>query len=240
MPWEYLPYRQRLSLSNYGVGNRPAAIVIHETDNQAKGAGALNHSVFFATPGVGVSCHYVVDEEEVIQVLGHDKVAWHCGRPLGEYSNRNTLGIEICVNGDYARAFVRAAILTGCLMEATGIEVLLRHRDVSGKDCPRIMNREGLWPLFCQLALKSRKTWHLSLKCRHRKATTTGSSACYGWVILSKANLRAGRGLDKAVVGQVGKNTVFRLLYGLAGWWSVDYGDNLAFISQKCFRLIRI
>lgn len=231
-----LPFRERLIPTNHGFGNRPKAIVIHETDNEMPSAGALNHSLYFATPGVRVSCHYVVDDDEVIRLLHHDKVAWHCGKPLGEYSNRNTIGIEICVNGRYYPAWYRAAQLTAALMDETGISVLLRHRDVSGKNCPRRMNEDPmLWKQFCRIvrehrgvmALKQAPGWEPALSCPDVRAHRIGI------VTAGRLNVRSGRGVTHPVIGTLPRGTPVRLLYHLKGWWSIDYGPNVGFVSGK-------
>lgn len=232
-----LHFRERLILTNHSSGNQPAAIVIHETDNESPSAGALNHSLWFATPGARTSCHYVADDREIIRLLGHDKAAWHCGRPLGDFSNRNTIGIEICVNGRYYPAWHRAALLTAVLMDQIGTDVLLRHLDVSGKHCPRRMIDEpGLWDQFRKLVAANRGKWQLE----QMPSWYTGEAArdCeVGIVTADRLNVRSGRGTNHSVIGRLPRGTAVKLLYLMKGWWSIDYGPNVGYVSGKYIQL---
>lgn len=233
---EWLPYRERLIPINHGLGNKPKAIVVHETDNEMPSAGALNHSLYFSTPGVKVSCHYVVDDDEIIRLLSHDKVAWHCGKPLGEYSNRNTIGIEICVNGDYYSAWYRAARLVAALMDETGISVLLRHKDVSGKNCPKRMIEDPiLWLQFKRIVKNHRGRWQMEKRPSWEPATSC-SKVGKGRIGIVKANylnVRSGRGVSHPVIGKLQRGTPVELLYYLNNWWSIDFGPKLGFVSGK-------
>ena len=233
---EWLPYRERLIPINHGLGNKPKAIVVHETDNEMPSAGALNHSLYFSTPGVKVSCHYVVDDDEIIRLLSHDKVAWHCGKPLGEYSNRNTIGIEICVNGDYYSAWYRAARLVAALMDETGISILLRHKDVSGKSCPKRMIEDPiLWLQFKRIVKNHRGRWQMEKRPSWEPATSC-SNVGKGRIGIVKAdylNVRSGRGISHPVIGKLQRGTPVELLYYLNNWWSIDFGPNLGFVSGK-------
>ena len=51
-----------------------------------------------------------VDDSNIIQTVDYTKnYSWHCGDGEGKYgiTNKNSIGIEICVNsdGNYAKAF---------------------------------------------------------------------------------------------------------------------------------------
>lgn len=239
-----LNYRERLILTNYSFGNKPDAIVIHETDNTAPSAGALNHSVYFATPGVGVSCHYVADDHEIIRLLGHTKAAWHCGKPLGKYSNSNTIGIEICVNGNYWPAWYRAALLTAALLDETGLSKVMRHKDVSGKRCPtRMINEPNLWEQFLLIVEQQRGQWKL-VQGRRNSNPLTGESAkalpCdRGIVTAGLLNVRSGRGVTFPVIGTLAAGTPVKLCYLMLGWWSIDFGPNVGYVSQKYISVVR-
>lgn len=229
-----LQFRERLIVANHGFGNHPAAIVIHETDNPAPSAGALNHSLYFGTPGVKVSCHYIVDDGEIIRLLSHDKAAWHCGRPLTGYGNHNTIGIEICVNGGYFSAWYRTALLTAALMDELGIEVLLRHRDVSGKYCPRrMLDQPQLWERFCRIVAGHRKHWVLKQNASWQKPKPVKDEAAIGIVTAGILNVRSGRGMEFPVIGTLSRGEPVRLLNLLRDWWSIDYGVNVGFINKK-------
>lgn len=241
---QLLHFRERLILTNHSFNNRPEAIVIHETDNAVPSAGALNHSLYFGTPGVGVSCHYVVDDHEIIRLLGHDKAAWHCGKPLGKFNNHNTIGIEICVNGDYWPARHRAALLTAALCDSTGISRVLRHKDVSGKRCPtRMINEPALWDQFLVLVEKARGACRLSQN-KTSQSPLLGEAARHlptdtGIVTAGLLNVRSGRGTGHPVIGTLPAGTPVTLCYLKEGWWSIDFGPDVGYVSQKYISEIR-
>ena len=77
-------------------------IVIHDTGNPKAGANAENHYIYFNGGNRNASAHYFVDDKEVLQLVEDDKASWHVGDNKGLYkiTNRNSIGIEICVNID--------------------------------------------------------------------------------------------------------------------------------------------
>lgn len=239
-----LKYRERRILTNHSFGNSPEAIVIHETDNAAPSAGALNHSVYFGTPGVGVSCHYLADDLEIIRLLEHDKAAWHCGKPLGRYNNHNTIGIEICVNGEYFPAWYRAALLTAALLDETGLCRVMRHRDVSGKRCPtRMINEPDLWEQFLKIVQAQRGQWRLGQTSR-TAGPLSGEAAkalpCdTGIVTPGILNVRSGRGTAFPVIGTLEAGTPVKLCYLLKGWWSIDFGPDVGYVNEKYISAVR-
>lgn len=237
-----LKFREKLIVTNHSFGNRPKAIVIHETDNESPSAGASNHSLYFATPGVNTSCHYVVDDAQIIKLLAHDKAAWHCGKPLGDYNNHNTIGIEICVNGRYFPAWFTAAALTASLMDETGIKTILRHKDVSGKLCPRRMIQEpDLWEQFLRAVACERRRWKLTKGTRldFRAADLDQAGHAKGIVTASVLNVRSGRGAMFPVIGTLKKGAPVDLLYRLQGWWSIDFGAGVGFVSERYIQHVR-
>lgn len=239
-----LNFRERRIVTNFGTGNKPEAIVIHETDNTAPSAGALNHSIYFNTPGVRVSCHYVVDDLDIIKLLDHGEAAWHSGRSSGAFHNRNTIGIEICVNGVYFPAWYRAALLTGILMEETGIERVIRHKDVSGKHCPRRMIDEpNLWQQFLENCVRSRGLWQLHEVYRHYDPHKDPRAPIPRVGIVKaerRLNVRSGRGTQHPILGRLNRGEPVTLLWLLDGWWSIDYGHGVGYVSRRYIEEIRL
>ena len=139
-----------------GVTIQPIYIVIHETNNYNVGANANAHYRYWSTnPKAQASTHFVVDHEEIYQMLALDQAAWHVGdRPgYSDINNFNSIGIEIAVNadGDYFQARQNAIQLTINLMNYLGLDItrLKRHYDATGKWCPTIMlNEPALWDDF--------------------------------------------------------------------------------------------
>lgn len=137
-------------------------IVIHDTGNRAKGAGATAHKNYFLTTDRKASADFVVEEDKVIKLNNYYKYfTWHCGDGKGRYgiTNSNSIGVEMCVNSDANRQkTINTTIkLVYDLMEELKIPIdrVVRHYDASRKICPASMrtnNWEG-WRRF-KAALK--------------------------------------------------------------------------------------
>ena len=134
--------------------NKPAYVVIHETDNWSKGANAHAHATAMKNGNLAGTVHYYVDSQECYQTLEHQDGAWAVGDGHGKYgiSNLNSINIEICVNpeSNYYLAVDRAAELAAMLLNQYGWDTshLKRHYDASRKHCPRRILDEGLWDNF--------------------------------------------------------------------------------------------
>lgn len=144
-------------------GNAIRYIVLHYTANN--GDTAQNNADYFAGANRRASAHYFVDENEVVQSVRDTDAAWHCGgsiesdhHPLrGICTNRNSLGVEMCsdiVGGKYvitAQTVDLTVQLVRQLMAKYRIPIarVVRHYDVTGKDCPEPWVRdESLWRKF--------------------------------------------------------------------------------------------
>lgn len=147
------------------AANRPGGsaakkwITIHETGNAAKGADAAAHGNYLDSDAGEtdmVSWHYTVDDHAVVQHLPDREPAYHAGDGPQGTGNRESIGIEICVNagGDFARAKANAAALVRWLMAEHGIPIerVVQHNHWSGKDCPyTIRHTDGAWEAFLAL-----------------------------------------------------------------------------------------
>ena len=138
----------------YPGQNKPAYVVIHETDNWSKGANAKAHATAMKNGNLAGTVHYYVDSKSIYQTLDHKDGAWAVGDGGGKYgiTNRNSINIEICVNpeSDYYKAVDKAEQLAASLLKqyGWGTDRLKRHYDASRKHCPRRIQDEGLWPEF--------------------------------------------------------------------------------------------
>lgn len=144
-----------ISKKNCYIGqNKPAYIVIHETDNWSKGADAKAHATAMKNGNLAGTVHYYVDSKSIYQTLDHSDGAWAVGDGKGKYgiTNRNSINIEICVNPetDYYVAVDKAEQLAASLLKqyGWGTDHLKRHYDASRKNCPRRIQAEGRWPEF--------------------------------------------------------------------------------------------
>ena len=138
----------------YNRSNRGGApikyIVVHDTGNPSRGANATAHYNYFNGGNRNASADFFVDDTQILQVNDYNKFyTWHCGDGKGKYgiTNRNSVGIEICVNsdGNYDTAFCKAVELTKHLMKELNIPIerVVRHYDASRKNCPQSMSGNG-------------------------------------------------------------------------------------------------
>lgn len=131
-------------------------IVVHDTGNTKKGSNANNHFLYFNGGNRNASAHYFVDDIQILQIVEDNLSAWHVGDGKGKYgvTNRNSIGIEICVNsdGNYDVALQKTKELIEYLMKKYNIskENVIRHYDASRKNCPASMsaNNWAKWHEF--------------------------------------------------------------------------------------------
>src|SRR5690625_2811735 len=125
----------------YAGENPRKYIIVHETDNNRKGANAQAHANLQSNGNSRqASWHYQVDDKQAIQSFEDSAKCWHAGN---RRYNEQSIGIEICVNsdGNFKKAVDNTAELTRRLMEKYGIssENVIQHNDASGKNCPRYL-----------------------------------------------------------------------------------------------------
>lgn len=152
----------QMYISNHNVymnENSPKYIVIHETDNFAKGANAERHAIAQFNGELETSVHYYCGDDGVYQSAMLSDGVWAIGKEYGgshvvrDATNRNSINIEICVNedGNYSIARKNAVELVKQLMLSSNIpaERVVRHYDAKGKYCPRkMLDKPELWLEF--------------------------------------------------------------------------------------------
>lgn len=127
----------------------PSSITIHETGNARKGADAKAHSAYIKTVKTPISWHFTVDEKSIYQHIPTNEIAWHAGDGGTGKGNTTSIAIELCVNadGDFKKTKENAKRLVQHLMNDTGIETVVPHKQWSGKDCPKNIIASG-WDVF--------------------------------------------------------------------------------------------
>ncbi|WP_044294475.1 N-acetylmuramoyl-L-alanine amidase [Robinsoniella peoriensis] len=151
--------RDYVSDNNTYANNDPRYIIVHNTDNFNAGANALAHAKAQYNGNFdNMSAHYYTDDgETVYQAASNGSGCWHVGvnyggRLFGTVNNKNTIGVEICVQAgyDFDKAFNNTAEFVRQLMVETGIpaERVLQHYDVCAKNCPSQIRAKGLWEEF--------------------------------------------------------------------------------------------
>lgn len=145
--------------ANYG-GTRSMSvvdyIVVHYTGN--RGDTAQNNAVYFAREAVKTSAHLFVDESSVWQSVPYSRIAYHCDAKKYRHKycrNSNSIGVEVCMldkrGGIRYDSIAHAAEVVRMLMHQYDIPAshVLRHYDVTGKDCPAPMVADpSLWEDF--------------------------------------------------------------------------------------------
>ena len=94
-----------------------------------------------------ISVHFFVDENSITQTVPVDEVCFHAGDGKGD-GNRKTISIEICEDGDHAKAEKNAQVLAAALLKTYPGSMIFKHQDWSGKFCPRIILGRNGWEAF--------------------------------------------------------------------------------------------
>lgn len=147
--------RSYVSYNNTYSVNDPQYIVIHNTDNFRAGADALAHAKAQFNGNLSTSVHYYTDDgDTVYQAASNERGCWHVGvnyggRLFGIVNNKNSIGVEMCVQAgyDFSKAFANTVAFVCKLMEETGIPAdrVLQHYDVCAKNCPSQIRARGMW-----------------------------------------------------------------------------------------------
>lgn len=140
------------------------AVIAHWTANEDRGANALANRNYFNLGLRSASAHYCVDDRSVVQCLPDHEVGWHVGalrykaegrrlRVGTRGPNFSTIGFEMCVNadGNWERTYQNSAALAAFLLRKHNLSIesdLVRHYDITGKDCPKMMVSEPEWQQF--------------------------------------------------------------------------------------------
>ena len=135
---------------------RPIFIVVHDTGNKSFGANAKAHYNYFNGGNRNSSAHFFVDDKEIVETVEVSLASWHCGDGKNKYgiNNRNSIGIEMCVNSDsdWNKTMENTLCLIRFLMNSYNISWnnVARHYDASRKMCPRSMSDENwkAWWIF--------------------------------------------------------------------------------------------
>lgn len=139
--------KRNITTQNFNNGsiNRIKYIVVHFTANN--GDTAYSNTKYFKEYR-GASAHYFVDENSIYQSIEDKNVAWHCGANSYKHPccrNSNSLGVELCSRKDNKGNYYfmdktvdNAVELVKMLMTKYNVPIanVIRHYDVTGKNCP--------------------------------------------------------------------------------------------------------
>ena len=131
--------------------------------------------------------------------------------------SQNTINIEICVNPDssYYKAVQNAINLTIYLMEKENIPLknVVRHYDVTRKNCPRRIIKENQWNTFKD------KLKGLEKPVSLQNGNYKGIKAKVNTSVL---NVRYDRGTNHKIIGKLKLGDVVKLNYCLDKWVSIE------------------
>lgn len=125
-----------------GIKMTPKYITIHETDNPGAGADANAHARLQERGNDRTaSWHLQIDDQEAIQSIPFNEIAWAAGDGRNGPGNKLSIHIEICVNadGNFQKAVQNTAEVTKQLMGQFNISIsnVVQHNHWTGKNCPR-------------------------------------------------------------------------------------------------------
>lgn len=160
-----IPIQQMFTPYNYtAMSNKQNLyIVVHYVGAVST---AKNNVTYYSREKLQASAHYFVDETSIWQSVKDKDRAWHCGGGLQgsnghafyqKCTNSNSIGIEMCCKktSDGRWYFEEETIkntvdLIKHLMAKHNIPIerVIRHYDVTGKNCPAPYVDEGEWAKF--------------------------------------------------------------------------------------------
>lgn len=172
---------KKISITNRTIMSNKSNkyIVIHYVG--AVSTAKANASYFYSTYR-GASAHYFVDDTSVWQAVLDKNAAWQCGggsqgsggkKFFGKCKNSNSIGIEMCCKKKSGKLYItdktieNTAVLVKKLMKKYNIPAsnVIRHYDVTGKNCPAPYIDEKKWTVL-----------HKELTGSVTKSTTTTSA----------------------------------------------------------------
>lgn len=209
-----------------GVTTTPKYIVIHDTDNRRVGSNAQANRDYFANhPNAQASAHYTVDQSNIIQVLEDNWMGWHVGDGRNTpIKNSNTIGIELCVNADndFNKTLENGIALTKYLMKKHNIPAsnVVRHYDVSGKICPKMMIKDdpSLWVYFKSV---------ISGGSNSGSDVVDGKPKKLGKIInvSTTLNVREKASGTSNIVSSLKNNSEVKIYGEENGWYKISYSD---------------
>lgn len=150
--------KKYVSDKNTYVENTAQYIVVHNTDNFAAGADAMAHAKAQFNGNLNTSVHYYIDDKKTVyQTAPHNRGCWHVGvnyggRLFGTVNNKNSIGVEMCVQAgyDFKKAMANTVEFVRLLMAETGIQAdrVVQHYDVCAKNCPSQIRENVMWEEF--------------------------------------------------------------------------------------------
>ena len=232
---------------NSNTSRNVAFVAMHYTGNSKDTARA--NANYFTGAGRNASAHLFVDDTEIRQSVALKDTAWSVGAKSYRHAscrNANSISIEMCCTaGNYKisdktkenAAHVCAYVCKLLGITAAGVDTyVLRHYDVTGKNCPAQMAGSGNteWAAF-KARVKE------ILNAGSSSGSTGGSSGTNGnfpatpfsvKVLVSDLNIRKAPAMGDNVTGQTGKG-VFTITEVNNGWGKLKSGAGWIYLENK-------
>jgi len=146
----------------YNFSNAPGRvinyIVIHDVGSVST---AENNYEYFNGGNRNASADFFVDPSNIMQFTDYkNSYSWHCGDGGGKFgiSNRNSIGIEMCLVEPFETTLKNTIDLVKYLMKELNIPIerVVRHYDASRKLCPKTLsaNNWEKWNWFKNQLIK--------------------------------------------------------------------------------------
>ena len=197
---------------------KPKYITVHNTDNDAS---AENEVAYMRRNNLQTSFHVAVDDKEVVYGIPFDRNAWHAGDGGSGTGNRQSIGVEICYSKSGGARFDKAEknaakwIAKELKVRGWGIDRVKRHKDWSGKNCPKRTMSRG-WQRFLDM-IKTEMRGTVSSKPTKPSKPTIEEDGYWG-VDCTKATQKfLGTPVDGEVDGQYSPNKKY-LPNATSGW----------------------
>ena len=238
-----LPINQYITITNRNISNRTNIqyLVIHYVGAVS---GALANAQYFYNTYRGASAHYFVDDNSIYQVVLDKDIAWHVGANSYRHPycrNTNSIGIEMCCfnnNGklDVSETVVRNTIeLAAYICKKYGITIdrVIRHYDVTGKNCPAPMVQDSSrWDDFknrLNVALNGGTISPIQpteIDTMNKTMYVTANDGL---------NVRAGVGVGYKIIRTLTKGTQVTIKEMSNGWGRIGKGEwvNAYYLSEK-------
>lgn len=231
---------KKITRVNYNNSNRSNSQIKYLVYHYVGGVStARNNADYFYSTYRGASAHFFVDENEIWQVVEENDTAWSVGANSykhWECRNSNSINIEMCCkkdrNGNWyiEDATIQNAIELGqYLIGKYGFDRnhVLRHYDVTGKNCPEPMVRNPqLWTNLLDRLFGSSS----GSSTPSQPGTSTGGYLVT--VTTAVLNVREQPTTNSSITTQVRKGEVYTIvaesgnwgkLKSGAGWICLDY-----------------
>lgn len=237
-----LPINQYITVRNRTVSSRSSIqyLVIHYVGAVST---AYNNAKYFYSTYRGASAHYFVDDSSIWQVVLDKDIAWHVGANSYRHAycrNSNSLGIEMCCFNNNGVLDVSATTVDNtlelaakiCKTYGITIDRVLRHYDVTGKNCPAPMVQDNArWEDF-----KNRLNALINggeIVVPKEEPKDTMNKTMYV-IAKSGLNIRSGASTGNAIVGGYSYGTSVVVKEMSNGWARTDKGwVSAAYLSEN-------